>query len=476
MDSDRPCSPDRPLICIGVLLLAWFVGTYGARDYAGSWNDGSRLAMVEALIDYHTLAIDDSTFVHVPEEGKNYGGSEKQLLQRGTLDKIYVNGHYYSDKSPAPALPMAAFYQVWKWYSGTTAREKPWDFTRVMNKVFGGFAYVLAVWWVFRLGQPFGLRLGTRLALTGSFALSTVALTYTRHVNNHILLLAPAAGLFLELAWLARETQEGLVRWPRLAMLGVLAGIAYGIDLGTGPVLFACVGATIAWRCRRVTPIAIFLVAALPGLITHHALNYAIGGTFKPANANPEYFLWPDCPFTPETMTGNLKHSVGSFLLYSASMLFGKRGFVGHNLPLFLALLATVRLLRKRGPEFPEVLCALAWAGGTWMAYALTSNNSSGLCCSIRWFVPLLAPAYFLLTAFLARWPEYRGDLLVLSGWGAVLSGLMWYEGPWMTHMVPMFWPIQAAALLSWLGWRRWQSRVATPISMQPLQSLPRAA
>ena len=34
-----------------------------ARPYAGSWNDGSRLAAVESLVDYHTWAIDDSIFV-----------------------------------------------------------------------------------------------------------------------------------------------------------------------------------------------------------------------------------------------------------------------------------------------------------------------------------------------------------------------------------------------------------------------------
>jgi hypothetical protein len=156
-----------------------------------------------------------------------------------------------------------------------------------------------------------------------------------------------------------------------------------------------------------------------------------------------------------------MKHSFGSFLLYSGSMLFGKRGFVGHNLPLFLAIPGIIALLWKRGAELPEILCAGFWAGGTWLAYALTSNNSSGLCCSIRWFVPLLAPAYYVLTVFLKRSPQYLGDLLVLSGWGAVLSALMWYNGPWIAHMVPLFWPIQAAALLSWPAYRHWYARHA---------------
>ena len=37
-----------------------------AQPYAGSWNDGSRLATVESLVDRHTWIIDDSIFVQIP--------------------------------------------------------------------------------------------------------------------------------------------------------------------------------------------------------------------------------------------------------------------------------------------------------------------------------------------------------------------------------------------------------------------------
>ena len=42
------------------------IALVSARDYAGGWNDGSRLATVESLVDYHTLAIDKSIYVDVP--------------------------------------------------------------------------------------------------------------------------------------------------------------------------------------------------------------------------------------------------------------------------------------------------------------------------------------------------------------------------------------------------------------------------
>jgi hypothetical protein len=49
----------------------------------------------------------------------------------------------------------------------------------------------------------------------------------------------------------------------------------------------------------------------------------------------------------------------------------------------------------------------------------------------------------------LKRHPECRLDFLILSAWGALLV-LFMHEGPWIMHMVPYFWPIQIAALLSW--------------------------
>ncbi len=47
-----------------VLAAAVVVAAVSAHPYAGGWNDGSRLATVESLVDRHTWAIDDSIFVN----------------------------------------------------------------------------------------------------------------------------------------------------------------------------------------------------------------------------------------------------------------------------------------------------------------------------------------------------------------------------------------------------------------------------
>ena len=47
-----------------VLAVAVGIAVVSAHPYAGSWNDGSRLASVESLVDRHTWVIDGSVFVH----------------------------------------------------------------------------------------------------------------------------------------------------------------------------------------------------------------------------------------------------------------------------------------------------------------------------------------------------------------------------------------------------------------------------
>jgi hypothetical protein len=442
--------------------LAWL----SARPYAGCWNDGSRLATVECLVDGHTLAIDHSVFVEVPRPPAPapYPAGEKALLEVGTGDKLFIRGHYYSDKSPVPAVLLAGVYQLWQWVTGKSARTDPAEFCHVMTLASSGLSYVLAVLAIYVLGGRLGLSLPQRLLVTASFALATVALPYARQVNNHILLLAVAAWMAVDVAALA---EDGTTSWTRLLRLGFLGGLAYTIDLGTGPVLLGCTALLFVVPCRRVGPALTFGLAALPWLALHHALNYAVGGTWRPANAVAEYLAWPGSPFSAKNMTGGWAHAgPGSFLLYAASMLFGKRGFIGHNTALFLALPAAWMLLRQ-WRQRPAVAWAAACCLGTWLLYAAASNNSSGQCLSIRWFVPLLAPAYLILGVWLNQYPRYWIYFIVLSAWG-FLQMLRMGQGPWSANMVPAFWPLQMAALLTWAGiycfWdRRRTASVANP-------------
>ncbi|HVX63673.1 MAG TPA: hypothetical protein VHC19_23830, partial [Pirellulales bacterium] len=251
-----------------VIVLATIVALASAHDYAGGWNDGSRLATVEALVDQHTLMIDRSIFVQPPPpesvEPNPYPSHLPALQREGTKDKLFINGHYYSDKSPLPALTMAGLYRALQWGTEIVARRQPHRFCYWMTVGSSGLAYVAAVYCVYQLGGVLGLGLRPRLWMTAALALATVAPVYARHVNSHIMLLGITAALMLSLARLAAEKRAGRTPWQRVAEAGTLAGFGYTLDLGVGPVLVLCTAALVAYRTRRVSALALFALTAAP--------------------------------------------------------------------------------------------------------------------------------------------------------------------------------------------------------------------
>lgn len=459
------------------------VALTGARDYASGWNDGSRLATVECLVDFHTLAIDESVFLKVPYaklgtgEPFPYPIEYQDTWLQGTKDRVRVGGHDYSHKAPLPAVLMAGEYAVWRALGGPSARQRCDEFCYWMTLGSAGVAYVAAVVCTFYLGGALGLPLPLRLAATGSFACSTVTMAYARHTNDHIVVLALACGIMLSLVRLPHNLSTNGDRrpplaWPRLALAGALAGVAYATDLGAGPLLLLATLAVVAYRLRNWRALAIVALAAAPSIIAHHAINFAIGGTLKPLGSVPEYFDWPGTPFHRENLTGFWNHaSPRAFVLYALAMLLDPltrplmgfpgpgapwRGFLPHNLPLLLLMPGLVTLWRRRPREWVEAMIWAAWAIATWLVYAALSVNFSGDCCTIRWFVPLIAAGYYALMVLARDDRRYRCGLCLLSLVGLPLGMIFWWQGPGMEPETTYAEWLEMAGIVVWLAWLVW--------------------
>ena len=452
-----------------VVGLALLLAVVGAQPFAGGWNDGSRLAAVESLLERGTLVIDDSIFCRPGSSAARghspYPPSQPALVANGTQDKLFIAGHFHSDKPPVISCVMAGLYGAGRGLGLPRPSQRPDVFCRVLTWLTSCLAFAVSLACLHRLGRLVGLTGWAHSVWLGSFALSTFALAYTRHVNNHILQLAVASGWCLLAALEARDGGRG-ANWPRLVGLGALLGLGYNLDLGSGPLFFAMGLGLVVWRTWRLVPVLVVLAAAAPWLIACHGLNVAIGGTLGPLNAVPAFFDWPGCPFGTQNMTGVWRHGPIKLVVYSLSLLVGKHGLLNHNLPLLLALPAALAVLPHRSPHRPELLAGLGWCVAAWLMYATLSNNYGGACCSVRWFVPFLAPAFYLLAVYLKQQPQRWLDLLVLGAWGAVLGPIMWMVGPWTLRMVPLVWPLAGGAVVSWAAlawWRRRNERLAVP-------------
>jgi hypothetical protein len=423
-----------------IVLAALAVAAASARDFAWGANDKSRLATVECLVDYHTFAIGRSTWF------------------AQTCDKIrpHPDGPFFSDKPPVMALLLAAPYQVMQSVFGVRAAEHKEVFCYLLTFLSSGLSYIVAVWCVFRLGRVVGLSPGWAVALTASFALATIAPVYARHVNSSLPTLAAALAVLLNLAVLARPADPTRIV-GRLLLVGALAGFAYALEQPTGGLLLAAAAVTVAVRLRRPSAVVWVVLAALPWMVLHHAVVYYYAGTFGPPNADPAYFDYPGSHFDAHNLTGRWNHAgPGDFIAYAVLVLFGTRGFLLSNPTLLLAVPAAGWALWRLPAARVETVCFGLWCLGVWLLYAALSNNYGGACCSIRWFVPLLAPAAYWLALALRDLPRFRMDFVVFSGWGAILAAYFWVYGPfgafdYQPAFPYFFWSVQAAGCFIWL-------------------------
>jgi hypothetical protein len=433
----------------GVVLAAAAVAVAYAVPHAGGWSDGSRLAAVESLGARGTFVIDDSVFVgnqDRPGVPPAYAPGDPNLTW-GTQDRMFVRGHFLSHHPPVPLVFPAALYRGWLLLGGPPASERPDLFVRWITVATAGLPYVVAVWCVGRLGRVLGLGGPASALLTLSFAAATVAPAYSRQVNAHVVLLAVGAGACL---LVAGAEAAGAVSRTRAVGLGTLAGTGYCLDGALGPALVVCLNgyALAAGGWRRAVLVA---VAAAPWVVAHHALLYALTGNAISPATDPANWNWPASPFDPDNLTGvGVKHTASGALEYAADMAFGPRGFLSHNLPLALAVAAAAYLLWRAPADRRAVAVAGGWVLLGAAPYVLLSNNLAGACLSVRWFVPFLAPGFWLMALLLRRRPGCALDLAWLTACGLVLGYQMLNAGPWRPEAVPALGLAGAVGLVGW--------------------------
>ena len=348
-----------------------------------------------------------------------------------------------------------------------------------MTLFCSGLSYVVAVLCAYRLGRVVGLSPGWAVALTASLGLATIAPVYTRHVNSNLPLLAVSLAVLLNVTMIAVEPmpplltpspQGGGSQRGRLLLIGALAGFAYALEQPTGGLLLVAAAVAVL-RLRRPSAVVWVVLAALPWVVLHHAVVYSYTGMIGPAASNPAFWDYPGSQFDAHNLTGRWNHAgFGDFAAYAFLMLFGVHGFILSNPMLLMAVPAAVWAFWRLPAARLVTVCFGLWCLGVWLLYAALSNNYSGLCCSIRWFTPLLAPAVYWLALALRDLPQFRIDFIVLSVWGMVLAGYFWFYGPfgafdYQPAFPYFFWSVQAAGFLIWIV-----CRAAFPPGTAPLR------
>ena len=229
-------------VAVNLLLSAYFL------DSVPSPNPTSRALPVLTVYEEGSYAID--------------------TYEKFTMDKSFVNGHYYSDKAPLTTWIVLPFYGVLKWlHVAEPAPGKPrWlPATLLGDFLCGTVPFVLLLWFILRklTGEVAAedAVLLCMMPLYGSFVFA-----YAGVFMSHVL-----AGVLLCASYILLLKR----RFP--ALCGLLLGLAVLAEFPTALALPIWAWAIARRDRRELIP---FVLGGLPCAVALLFYNHAITGTF----------------------------------------------------------------------------------------------------------------------------------------------------------------------------------------------------
>jgi len=463
----------RHNLAVWVALFFFLVWALFGHSHVGSFNDRSRMAAIESLVHRGTWIIDESPFSR-------------------TGDRIFVDGHFYSDKPPLLSFIASGVYAVlhdgfhltldagWCDFdqrpchcralcSKQSGDDPDWAYY-LLTLALVGLPSALMLALFYHVTGRFGLDNPAALLLTATLGLATQIFPYSTVFNSHI----PATACLLAGFYALLRSQQGdrnAHRW--LFAAGLLSALASAFDLGVG-LFFVTFFGYAAWRGiaqagatkevverasgqGRLRPPG---TTALPTLLTTFARiverlpwAYVLGGLLPiiltaildyriVGNPLPPYFYTPgyDYPGSrfPQTVAGN--RGPENVLTYGLRLLFGDHGLFAFNPVLLWAVAAVVWIWRDRRNQMRSAAALVGLTGSLFALYfILSTDNFGGAAYGPRWYTVFI-PLLFLFVA--ANWTVRTKARWILFLALVAISFVNSYQGalnPWRTA-TPLMW------------------------------------
>ena len=377
--------------CLGVAILAAFALLNSLPKVGMSGNETSRLATIQAVSEQNTFAIEKSDF--------------------RTVDKVFFNGHVYSDKPPFIAFVIGTALKPVLAATGWSFREDREKLVYLIDFLLGGTVNILLFWWLFNM-----FRRVRRGSVEAKFllALGSVAgswlLSYSVVINNHTPAALCALGAYVALWKFSRKPT-----FRAAALAGLACGVMGAVDIPGGVVFGLALIPALALaspRGKRAEHVlAAACVVAFSALCVF-ILNHAAYGRPLPL------YLGQGGSYQPGV------HSK-SFLGYAVECLFTCRGIFSYQ-PFLLLAFPALWFCRKglRAAEWTIFAATLVFAA----FYIVLTNEFGGAAYGFRYLVPVIPVWSFLAGAWVLTARRKRAKVClgalsaVLILWGVVTS------------------------------------------------------
>jgi len=404
-DSRRKLAQSLPHTRLLILLVLIALGA--THCAATTWNDESRMATVQSLVESGSFVIDQSDFAR-------------------TGDKVFIKDHFYSDKPPMPSVLGAAVYFP-LYHLGVRLHEGPSLAYFLITLATVSLFWILGTLAFFASLRFTGMDPERRLLAALALGLGSIFFSWSTTFNNHEL----AAGfLAIGFYFLLRARYEARVRRD-LAIAGFFLALAGTADVPT--IVFYV---ALLWPILRNPQLrkdaAFYLAPLLLTVAPYLAINYSIHHSLLPVQIVRAYFEYPGSPWIgSDELSGIRPNSFGFICSYAVLTLVGPKGFLLYDPFLFVAIWGLVRSIRRSGPFASEGVAVAAGSVLLLLYYWVTSDNYAGWSYSIRWFVPLLPLLLFFLYPFFESFDKRRESQFQALLFVSVVIAAVGALNPW---------------------------------------------
>jgi hypothetical protein len=374
---------DRRAVAL-LFLIALAVCALVTKPRVVSWNDGSRIATVDALTAGGTFRIDGSPFAV------------------GLGDKIRFHGATYSDKPPLLAMLAAAVALVVA-PAGISLRHTPGTAIYLVTLFTVGVWFAVGCCYAYAFAQYLGLSRSVAIAVAALTGVGTLALPYATVLTNHV----PCGACALAGCFYAVRARDG-ARWAA-PLAGLFFALAYAFD--AAGILLALAGAILLWGAPLRTWLLV-LAAGLPVVALECAYNLRVSGSVMPTAFTVAVWKDPSLPFYSPSQQAFPVFSPADYLRFAVSLLVGTKGLFSFT-PLMLVA-GYGLLVMVRAPGLARRL-AIAIAATTIVYFAaivLLQNDTGARNFGERRYVDLF---FLLCVAVGPALASVRGPLARLA-------------------------------------------------------------
>lgn len=358
----------------GVLIFLpyWIVLMLFTKHSAICANDQSRLATMESLVERGTFAIDDSTF-------------------NGTVDKIFVNGHFYSSKPPVLSFLGAGLYFILH-HCFNLSMAHPLTYYCLTLFLIGVPSTLLLAFFYWSLAFT-DLKKSDYWIVTYALGLGTLIFSYSVVINNHTV---AASLLYLGFYFLLRIKHLDYDKTKFIFAAGFFSALAAVIDVPPGIVFLVLFYILLIVQTKSLSPA--YVLGALGPFALYAVLNFAILGDVLPAQLHGELYHYPGSYWNDPK---------GIDALHEPKLIYAFHALIGnHGLLLFTPLLVfppvmLVRIFSNRSHPFWREAVVISF--GCFIIilfYIFWTSNYGGVAFGFRYFIPFTPLLFFFLSFF----------------------------------------------------------------------------